>query len=184
MAAPEIIHASSVEIRAKFKHWLATECRAAARLVVLEGLTGSGKSTLTKQPFSLGARLSTNIALDQFLPASVPCATPYVDALDRSAMNAAINAAIGGASPLVIVEGAVAWPFVQAWTETIGLGEVRRVYLKRMMLAKPDYWQDEHNILYPDWWPSTEYDRSIYRYHANQRPWLSAGLVLERIEAE
>jgi hypothetical protein len=56
----------------------------------------------------LGARFTTNIALDQFLPTSVPCATPYEDALDRSAMNAAINAAICGATPLVIVEGAVA----------------------------------------------------------------------------
>src|SRR5262249_39692359 len=60
----ETIQTPSSEMRAAFERWLATACRRGVRLVVLEGLTGSGKSFLTGRPFSIGAEHSANIEVD------------------------------------------------------------------------------------------------------------------------
>jgi hypothetical protein len=177
------VRSLSAELRPVFEQWLAPECRAGARLVVLEGLTKSGKTTLTKQPFAVGARLSANVELDDFLKRPVPETTAYVDAIDRRAVDAAMRGAIAS-TPLVIVQGAIAWPLVQPVATALGNNCIRRVYLKRMMRLKPDFWTDEDFIFDPDWWPPDHFHRSIYRYHAEQRPWLSADLLLERIEDE
>jgi hypothetical protein len=72
---------TSSDIRAVFENWLASECRAGARLIVLEGLTGSGKSHLTEPPFAIGTTQSTNIEIDKFLRAPVPPTVPYPDGL-------------------------------------------------------------------------------------------------------
>jgi hypothetical protein len=63
---------------------------------------------------------------------------------------------------------------------------MRRVYLKRMKRTTPDHWQDARQFLEPSTPPRSlgEVGNSIDRHHAEQRPWLSADLVLERIEAE
>ena len=45
----QIIRVSSAEIRAVFTTWLATQ--VGVRLVILEGLSGVGKSWLTREPF-------------------------------------------------------------------------------------------------------------------------------------
>jgi hypothetical protein len=87
----ESIRALSSEIRGAFESWLATACRGGARLVVLEGLSGSGKSVLTDRPFSIGARHSANIEIDQFLPKSVPPTVRYPNAIDRAALQAALQ---------------------------------------------------------------------------------------------
>jgi hypothetical protein len=59
---------------------------------------------------------------------------------------------------------------------------IRRVYLKRMMRLKPNFWIDEDYLNNRNYWPRTDYERSIYQYHAERQPWLEADLVLERIE--
>jgi chloramphenicol 3-O-phosphotransferase len=105
---PATIRVSSNEIRATFERWL-TDGEAGTRLVILEGLTGSGKTTLTERPFALGTRHSVNIELDDFLRRPVPETTAYVDAIDRAALDAAIHVAIG-TSPIVVVQGAIGWP--------------------------------------------------------------------------
>jgi hypothetical protein len=46
----------------------------------------------------------------------------------------------------------------------------------------PDFWADEDFILDPENWPPTGFHRSIYRYHAEQLPWLKADLTIQRIE--
>jgi hypothetical protein len=82
--------------------------------------------------------------------------------------------------PVVVIEGPMAWPLVErSWKldETI-----RRVYLKRMMRLKPNFWIDEDYLNNRNYWPRTDYERSIYQYHAERQPWLEADLVLERIE--
>ena len=45
-------------------------------------------------------------------------------------------------------------------------------------------WVDEDFILDRELWPPTDYHRSIYLYHAEQQPWLSAEpvLIIERVE--
>ena len=47
----QIIRVSSAEIQAVFTTWLATQIGVGVRLVILEGLSGVGKSWLTREPF-------------------------------------------------------------------------------------------------------------------------------------
>jgi hypothetical protein len=95
-------------------------------------------------------------------------------------VDAAIRVALASAL-IVIVEGPIAWPLVESIAE-VERDRMRRVYLKRMMRLKPDFWTDEDYLNDPNCWPPTDYHRSIYQYHAECRPWLGADLVLERIE--
>jgi hypothetical protein len=176
----ETINIPSSELRAAFESWLVNAHRSGVRLVVLEGITNSGKSFLTERPFSVGSGQSANIEIDQFLSKPVPPTVRYPDAINRAALQAALRSALASA-PVVVIEGPMAWPLVEPIAE-IGRDRVRRVYLKRMMRLKPDFWPDEENINDPNDWPPTEYHRAIYQYHAEQRPWLDADLVLERID--
>ena len=178
---PATIRTSSAEIRTAFEQWLGLH--RGLRLVILEGLTSSGKTTLTRQPFAIEADVSVNIEVDEFLDRPVPGTTIYVDAIDRPALDAAMESAIAS-SPLVVVQGAIAWPFAGPVATRLGKGCVGRVYLKRMRRLHPETWADEEYLVDRAWWPPTEYHRSIYRYHAEQQPWVSADLILERIESD
>jgi chloramphenicol 3-O-phosphotransferase len=180
----ETIVAASSEIRAEFERWLASACRSGVRLVVLEGLTGSGKTTLIETPFSVGAGCSVNIEIDGFCRQEIPLkGISYLDAIDRSALQLAVRAALASAAPVVVMEGPIARPLVDAIAK-IKRVHVRHAYLKRMMHLKPDFWIDEEYLNDPDDWPPTDFHRSIYQYHAERQPWLNADLVLERIEVE
>jgi hypothetical protein len=92
-----------------------------------------------------------------------------------------LQSALGDQS-LVILEGAIVWPVVEPIAAKLGVNGVRRVYLKRMASLIPDFWADEDFILDPEYWPPTEFHRSIYRYHAERSPWLNCDLIIERIE--
>ena len=70
-AMTQTINIPSCKIRAAFEGWLQSECQSGARLIVLEGLTGSGKTTLSERPFSIGAGKSVNIGIDQFCRQSI-----------------------------------------------------------------------------------------------------------------
>jgi|GEM_PF-3699160 len=142
----------------------------------------SGKTTLTKQPFAVGARQSVNIELDDFREQPVP-AIAYIDTIDRAAFENGLRTMLASA-PLVIVQGAIAWPLIEPIAAELGDVRIRRVYLKRMMRNKSDFWADEDFIFDPEWWSTHEPRRSIHRYHAEQRPWESADLVLERVEEQ
>jgi hypothetical protein len=177
----KIIRSPSAEVRAAFERWLAIEFRAGTELVILEGLTLSGKTTLTKKPFDLDGRASTNIGMDSFLPPSIAEATPYLTAIDQSAMLDEVQKAISEA-PLVILEGAIVWPALAPIVTKLGFDGVRRVYLKRMAHLMPDFWADEEFIFDREWWPPTGFHQSIYEYHAEEAPWLNSNLIIERIE--
>lgn len=173
------IRSSSLEVRTAFANWLSVEFRAGVKLVILEGLTASGKTTLTEQPFVVDGRPSTNIEMDDFLPPSLTnVATPYLAAIDQAAMLEEVKKAMRE-PPLVILQGAIVWPAVESITAGVN---VRRAYLKRMMHSLPDFWADEDFILDPECWPPTSFHRSIYRYHAQRQPWLKCDLIIERIE--
>jgi hypothetical protein len=179
----ETINTPSSKIRAAFGGWLQSEWRSGARLIVLEGLRGAGKTTLTKLPFSVDARKSVNISIDNFCRDVTPLKFSYSEAVDQSALRKAMPAKLGSASPLVVVEGPVAWPLIEpiVAAEFLERDCVRRVYLKRMMHLKPDFWVDGDLLENRDRWRPTGFDRSIYSYH-EQRPWFDADLVLERVE--
>ena len=179
----ETINTRSSKIRAAFEGWLQSEWRSGARLIVLEGLPKSGKTTLTKRPFRIDARRSVNIEIDRFFPHNVDLQRlSYVEAINRSALDRDMRAKLGSASPVVVVEGPVAWPLIESIAaEFLERDCVRRVYLKRMLHLKPDFWVDEDLLEDPARWRPTNFDRSIYRYHA-QRPWCDVDLVLERVE--
>jgi hypothetical protein len=179
---PKIIRVSSSEVGTAFAQWLGVEFRTGIKLVILEGLTSSGKTTLTNKPFALDGRPSTNIEMDDFLPPSLrDDATPYLAAIDQSAMLEEVVKALREPS-LAILQGAIVWPALELVTARLGVNGVRRVYLKRMAHLTPDFWADEDFILDPEFWPPTGFHRSIHRYHAEQRPWLKCDLVIERIE--
>jgi len=140
----------------------------------------SGKTWLARQSFTPEV---AKIDLDDFIKQSDPNTTPYIDAIDRASLNLTLDAELR-LSPVVVVLGAVAWPLVQLSAMMLGEQFVRRIYIKRMMRGQPDYWQDEY-ILDDDYVRRpTSYGRSIDSYHAEQRPWLIADLVLERIESD
>jgi hypothetical protein len=175
----QTIRASSSDVRAAFAQWLGVEFRAGIKLVILEGLTASGKTTLTKMPFDLDGIQSTNIEMDGFLPPRLEDdAMTYIAAIDRLTMLPRIEKALSEPS-LVIIQGAIVWPLVESVAFRVN---VRRVYLKRMMHLLPDFWADEDFILEPEYWPPTGFHRSIYKYHEEQRPWLKCDLIIERIE--
>ena len=109
---------------------------------MLEGLTGSGKTTLSERPFSIGAGKSVNIGIDQFCRQSIPLkGVRYFEAVDRAALRTAVRAALASASPVVVVEGPVAWPLIARIAgANLQRDCTRRVYLKRMMRLKPGLW--------------------------------------------
>jgi hypothetical protein len=178
-----VIRCSSADIRSIFEGWVASWSAAGVRLVVLEGAMMSGKSFLTQQPLTLGRCQSINIEVDGLTRQTNN--EGYIAAVRRDALDAAIRDGLA-TSPTVIVQGAIAWPLVQAEVDEISLGVVRRVYLKRMMRTTPDHWRDAHQFLDPNALPRFfgEVGNSIDRHHTEQRPWLSADLVLERVEAD
>jgi hypothetical protein len=54
MTGPHYIRRPSSKLLAAFRDWLARNWQSGARLFVLEGLTGTGKTTLTGRTFSMG----------------------------------------------------------------------------------------------------------------------------------
>ena len=178
MAEQQTVRSTSAEIRDLFGEWLATEWAAGARLVIIEGLMGAGKSKLTERAFVLGTQPSTSIMLDDFLDKPIPEDTEYMDAINIERTRTNIMAALESA-PLVIVEGPMAWLVVQRVFPEIASDEVRRVYLKRMSSIRPDDWDDLEFVQEHE--RPTVYTRSIDRYHVTERPWLQADLILERV---
>ena len=178
MPEQRIVRARSSDIRHVFEQWLIREWAAGARFVILEGLMGSGKSMLTKQPFALGALRSTNIALDKFLRAPVNPDVEYMAAMDIDAATTTMKQAIW-MSPLVVAEGPMGWPVAKGTLQEVPAHHVRRAYLKRMSARNPDDWANFEFLKQYD--RPTAYGRSIDRYHATEQPWLLADMVFERI---
>lgn len=175
----QIIRVSSAEIQAVFTTWLATQIGVGVRLVILEGLSGVGKSWLTREPFISDGWAAGTIEVDHFRKDPVGSKS-YVSVIDRAALEAAIDAALVSLLAIVIVEGPIVWPFARSAVTKIGPECVRRVYLKRMMKPNPDVWVDEgfEQRKHPE-----EYFQSIIRYHAN-KPWLAADVILERVQSD
>jgi hypothetical protein len=173
----QVIRADSSDIRNEFEQWLAREWEAGARLVIVEGLMKSGKSTLTKEPIVLLDKRSRTIELDQFLRRPVNPETEYMAAIDIDAATSAIRQAMTAA--IVIAEGPMAWPVTQRAREEISPSAVRRVYLKRMASRNPDDWEELEFAQEEDK-SRGKFFQSIDRYHARTEPWLSADMILER----
>ena len=165
-----VIRCSSADIHSIFEDWVASERAAGARLLVLEGAMGSGKSDLTKEPIVVGDRQSANIAVDHF-------ARGARNSVKRVPLAAAMKASLA-MSPVVIVQGAMVWPLVQGIVEEIGAARVRRVYLKRMKWSNPDRWHDGSQFLEAAAPRHLgEYSNSIDRYHRDHQPWRCADLI-------
>jgi hypothetical protein len=125
---------------------------------------------------------SLNIAIDQFFPAdtAMPTGWTYLDAINQQSLQAGLRKALASAASVVVAEGPLAWPLIEP-IAAVSRDRIRRVYLKRMVHLQPDVWTDEDFINDPTRWPPANFLRSIYGYHNEQRPWLEANLVLERI---
>jgi hypothetical protein len=178
-----VIRCSSTDIRSIFEGWVASASAAGARLIVLEGAMGSGKSCLTKEPIILGDRQSANVHVDHFIH-NASNDEGYIDGVKPVPLAAAVQAGLA-TSPIIIVEGAVVWPLVQNIVDKISAARVRRAYLKRMKWSNPDRWHDASQFLEAASPRHLgEYSNSIDRYHRDRQPWHTADLVLERIEAE
>ena len=98
----QIIRVSSAEIQAVFTTWLATQIGVGVRLVILEGLSGVGKSWLTREPFISDGWVAETIEVDHFRKDPVGSKS-YVSAIDRAALEAAIDAALVSLLAIVIV---------------------------------------------------------------------------------
>jgi hypothetical protein len=160
-----VIRCQTTDVLAAFERWLKAKSAAGARLIVLEGAMMSGKSCLTKDPFTLGDRQTTSIEVGHFARGANN-AQGYLDNVRRAPLAAAIEDGLA-TSPIVIVQGAMVWPLVQGIVEEIGAGRIRRVYLKRMKWSDPDRWHDGSQFLEagaPRY--LGEYSNSIDRYTA------------------
>jgi hypothetical protein len=173
----QVIRADSSDIRHKFEQWLAQEWKSGARLVIVEGLMKSGKSTLTKEPMVLFDKRSRSIELDQFLRRPVNPDTEYMGAIDIDAATSAISNAMTAA--MVITEGPMAWPVTQRAREEVPPSAVRRVYLKRMAPRNSADWEELEFAQGEDK-SRSKFFLSIERYHVRTRPWLAADMILER----
>jgi hypothetical protein len=145
----------------------------------------SGKTTLAERRFLVDGKRSLNIEIDQFFPEDtpIPLGSTYLDAINQQSLQARLRTALASAAPVVVAEGPMAWPLIEPIAD-VSRDHIRRVYLKRMRHLQPEIWVEEDFLNNPNRWPPTGFHRSIYRYHAEHRPWLDADLVLERIEAE
>jgi hypothetical protein len=176
-AKQQVIRADSSEIRHKFEQWLAQAWGSGARLVIVEGLMKSGKSTLTKEPIVLFDKRSRTIELDRFLRRPVNPDAEYMAAIDIEAATSAIRQAMTAA--MVIAEGPMAWPVTQREREDMTPSAVRRVYLRRMAARNPDDWEDFEFAQNEDE-SRGKFFLSIDRYHVRTEPWLAADIILER----
>jgi len=173
----QVIRADSSDIRRKFEQWLAQEWGAGARLVIVEGLMKSGKSTLTKEPIILFDKRSRTIELDHFLRRPVNPDTEYMAAIDIEAATSAIRQAMTAA--MVIAEGPLAWPVTQRARKEVPPRTVRRVYLKRMAPRNPDDWE-ELEFAREENKSRGEFFLSMDQYHVRTEPWRAADMILER----
>jgi energy-coupling factor transporter ATP-binding protein EcfA2 len=149
--------------------WIEGEWRRGTRLFVLEGLMGSGKSSLVKQLKSLLPHLQA-VELDEFLTPGQPS---WPESLNELAVAAVTRASLKTRMP-VIVEGAIAWPTTITQLADV---EAKRLYLKRMQFE--DYWADAFNLT--ELLAEQSVRRSVRDYHAREQPWLLADLVVERL---
>lgn len=161
-----------------FKRWVDEQRALGARLVILEGLPGAGKSTLTRTAGEGG------IDLDEFLPdAQTDGETSW---LDLVLAGGAINAVCAKLSQhnVVVVCGVQAAPALEAVARELGSDAVRRVYIKRVTVLNGQVFWDDGVGLLEHAATSRPYFKSIYEHHGRERPWHSADLVIERVDRD
>lgn len=85
------------------------------RLIVLEGLTGSGKTTLAGRPFSIKGKRSLNVEIDQFFPEDtpIPSQSTYLAAINQQDLQVRLRTALASTAPIVVAEGPMAWPLIK-----------------------------------------------------------------------
>jgi hypothetical protein len=158
------------EIRPQFAEWLSDAEREGVRLIVLEGLTGSGKTSLAESFFPWLSCIYADDHLTRGMANSSWSAMYRME-------GAALEVGTSLREPLLtLFEGAIAWPTVEP---LLGVVELRRVYIKRMQF--PGFWADESELEATDLPPSLALRKSILEYHRDERPWEKADLVLERL---
>lgn len=163
-----------------FSEWARQQLGQGVRLISLEGLPSSGKSYLLQ---NFDDNKFGRIELDALLPKCAPSIVSWADQINRTDAKAFVLNEIDNHECL-IVEGPAAWLILKPIAHQIGIGKTRRLYLKRVSkYGDLVIWGDgeglaEHAAA------STRYFQSIYEHHANDRPWESADLIIERISED
>lgn len=175
----QIIRATDGEIADVVLRWLGELRRAGVELAVLEGLPGTGKSTILsrlKQAF-----VSWYVVeLDDFLHAAEDQSRAWAELVTERGAREAIGK--WAAEGVTLVEGAAAWPVVRDWANNLpARPKIARAYLKQVTCHGDVVLWDDGEDLLPHAKRHERFLGSIYEYHGLERPWETADVVFERI---
>jgi len=144
--------------------------RSSSNLIRIEGVCGSGKTTIAQKLQARGVGLHINA--DQFA-ARPAVATPYPGCVKQNEFDAAIADAIKTDNTVIL--DAVCLEEVapvQRW------GRGLRIYVKRLSFNNVDpSWHAGFNL--EDETPINELDRSVHLYHLKYQPHMHADLIVE-----
>lgn len=159
--------------------WLSELQRDGIRLAVLEGLPGAGKSTLLEKLKSEFVSWYL-IELDDFLRKPEDQGRAWTDLVIERGTLTAIGKWLSEGPTLV--EGPAAWPVVREWMAHQGEApRVARAYFKRVTRYGDVVFWDDGEGLAEHAESHQTFFASIYRYHADEQPWLTADIVLQRV---
>ena len=159
-----------------FKRWVDEQGTLGAKLIIVDGLPGAGKSTLTSAAGEAG------IDLDDYLPkAQTDGQTSWLDLVLAGGAMSAVRAKLSQHN-VIVVCGAQASPALEVIAGELGSGAVRRVYIKRVTVHNGHTSWDDGTGLLEHAAASPPYFKSIYEHHGREQPWSAADLVIERVD--
>jgi hypothetical protein len=144
--------------------------RSPSKLIRIEGVCGSGKTTIAQKLQARGVGLHINA--DHFVARPV-VATPYPGCMKQSELDAAISDAIK-TGEAVILDAVCLQEVapVQRW------GHGFSIYVKMLSFNNVDpAWHVGFNL--EDGPPINEPDRSVHLYHLKYQPHMNADLIVE-----
>jgi hypothetical protein len=177
---PAEVRCDGWEVGAKIIEWVQTN-RPDARLMVIEGMRGAGKSRALKMLDRLWDGPINTLSLDDLIPeGALDDGDDWADGVIRFGGEQALGALLTKPG-LTVIEGPAAWRVLQCVALPEGLQPVR-VYIRHMSTSGGVVeWLDIRTV--------EIVERSVTnplavldRYHRDERPDLSADLIIERLD--
>lgn len=177
---------TNADAAARVGAWLTVRMQAGSTLLVIEGLPQSGKTTLAA---ALGHSLPASLVhLDDVLPKGELFQESWIDAVIRFGGRERLIAAVTAQPNVVIIEGACAGEIVRR--TNLQPGPHVTIYTKRLSRSggvvewNDGSWLNRAADLSELGIVRAPFMQSIDDYHHQHQPWLTADLVVARIDEE